>query len=145
MGQEKRDYVLLVREDMADYAHNNRLLYKEEEFTPKNIERALDRALDRFNTTAPRIGTYSLVDFPSDSVIIDLAIYYLLRSSWIKRGRNDITYSESGNSVNDQNFTQYKSMLDTIGSEAESAMMHLKKQINLMGGFGHIPSVYRSF
>ena len=131
MGQTLAAYILLVRDDLDDYVASNRLLGLEEEFTEPNVDRACDRALETFNTSPPLIGTYTFETFPSDNLFIDMAIYALLKRSTYKRGRNDLTYSESGNSINDQNFAQYQALKQELKEDTQAQTTRLKMALNL--------------
>lgn len=131
MGQTLITYISLVREDLDDYQSSGRLLGLEEEFTDVNITRACDRALDTFNTSPPLIGTWTLETFPSDTLFIDMAIYALLKRSTYKRGRNDLTYSESGNSIDDQNFAQYQALKKELKDDTGAATTRIKMALNL--------------
>ena len=144
MGQTRETYITLVREDLDDYIESNRLLGFEEEFTPKTIARACNRALDRFNTSPPLIGTWTFEQFPSDTLFVDMAMYALLQRATFKRGRNNIRYTESGNSVNDQNFEEYQALKKELKDDTKADMTRLKMALNLSRGFGYISSPYKN-
>lgn len=131
MGQTESTYITLIRDDLDDYEASNRLLGFEKEFSDPNIARACSRALETFNTTPPLIGTYTLEIFPSDNLFIDMAIYALLKRSTYKRGRNDFKYSESGNSIDDQNFAQYQALKKELKDDTGAAITRLKMALNL--------------
>jgi len=144
MGQTKNTYISLIREDLDDYQSSNRLLGFEEEFSRDNIARACDRALERFNTTPPLIGTWSETTFPSDTLFVDAAIYELLKRATYKRGRNDFRYSESGNSIDDQNFAQYQALKKELKDDVRAETTRIKMALNLSRGFGGVSSPYRN-
>ena len=144
MGQTRETYITLVREDLDDYIESNRLLGFEEEFPPKKIARACNRALDRFNTSPPLIGTWTFEQFPSDTLFIDMAICALLQRATFKRGRNNIRYTESGNSVNDQNFEEYQALKKELKTDTHAEMTRLKIALNLSRGVGYVSSPYRN-
>jgi len=131
MGQTKSTYISLVRDDLDDYQSSNRLLGFEDEFSIPNISRACDRALDTFNTSPPLIGTWSFETFPSDTLFIDMAIHALLKRSTYKRGRNDFRYSESGNSIDDQNFAQYQALQKELKDDTKADTTRIKMALNL--------------
>lgn len=51
MGKSRDAYIKDVRNSLSDYAHLNRLLDDEEEFSDDRLAYFLDKALDRYNTT----------------------------------------------------------------------------------------------
>lgn len=144
MGQTRETYIALIREDLDDYQSSNRLLGFEEEFTVKNIARACDRALDRFNTFPPLIGTWTFEQFESDTLFIDMAIYALLQRTTFKRGRNNLRYTESGNSIDDQNFAEYQALKKELKEDTKADMTRLKMALNLKRGIGYVSSPYRN-
>lgn len=143
MGQSREQYISLVRDDLDDYPMSNRILGHEEEFATKTIARACDRALDRFNTTPPLIGTWTFETFPSDSLFVDMAICALLQRATFKRGRNNLVYTESGNSIDDQMFEEYLNLKRELHASTEADLLRLKMALNLSRGVGGISSPYR--
>ena len=144
MGKPRAEFIVTVREDLDDYKKSNRLLNNEEEFDDKVIARALEKALDRFNNTPPVIGSYSFENFPSDYLLIDMAIFELLSRASYKRGRNSLSYSEAGLHVNDQNFSEYLRLKNELRTATARDMKELKMGINLKRGFGYVTSAYRN-
>ena len=143
MGQTREDYIVLIRDDLDDYPMCNRILGFEEEFATKKIARACDRALDRFNTYPPLIGTWTCETFPSDTLFIDMAIYALLQTATFKRGRNNLTYTESGNSIDDQMFEEYMTLKKELKASTTDDMTRLKMALNLTRGVGAVTSPYK--
>ena len=144
MGQTREDYIALVRDDLDDYPMSNRILGREEEFATKTIARACNRALDRFNTYPPLIGTWTFEQFPSDTLFIDMACYALLQRATFKRGRNNLIYTESGNSIDDQMFEEYQELKKELKASTEAEMTRLKMALNLTRGVGAVTSPYRN-
>lgn len=144
MGQTREDYITLIRDDLDDYPMFNRILGHEEEFSTKKIARACDRALDRFNTTPPLIGTWTFETFESDTLFIDMAIYALLQSATFRRGRNNLIYTESGNSIDDQMFEEYMALKKELKASTKEDMTLLKMALNLSRGVGAVTSPYRN-
>ena len=134
----------MVRDALDDYIESNRLLGFEEEFSTPAIARACDRALARFNTTPPLIGTWTCETFPSETLFIDMACYALLQKATFKRGRNNFTYSESGNSINDQNFQEYMALKKELKASTTEDMTRLKMALNFSRGIGGVSSPYRN-
>lgn len=137
------DYEKLVREDLEDFPQSNTLLDSQEEFGPKAVQRALQKALDRFNTTPPIIGTYDFTNQPSPSLIVDMAILSLLERAVYKRGRNNLSYSDAGLSIDDQNWQAYRAMMNDLSARVKQTLSDVKASINLGRGFKTVDSIYR--
>lgn len=137
------DYEKLVREDLEDFAPGNRLLDFEEEFGPQAVQRALQKALDRFNRTPPNIGDYDFSNMPAPSLLVDMAILALLQRAVFKRTRNSLTYSDAGLSIDDQNWAGYRAIATDMAIQVRQDLVAVKSALNLNRGFKTVASIYR--
>lgn len=137
------DYEKLVREDLEDFAPGNRLLDFEEEFGPKAIQRALQKALNRFNRTPPNIGTFDFSDMPFSSLLVDMTILALIQRAVFKRARNALNYADAGLSIDDQNWAGYRAMANDLAVQVKQELTAVKAELNLKRGFKRVSSIYR--
>lgn len=144
MGKSRDAYIQDVRASLSDYAHLNRLLDDEEEFSDDRLAHFLDKAIDRFNTTPPSIGTYTYEAFPSNSLLVDMAVLAALESALILRSRNALTYTSDGTTVALDNVAEYDRLVQALRAQVKQDAASLKLSINLMRGFGKVHSPYRS-
>lgn len=142
MGTSKDEYIRNIREDLDDFPQINQLLNNEEEFSEKAIERALEKALSRFNNSPPLIGSYTLEAFPRPALLVDMAIVALLERALYHRGRNSLQYSDARLSIDDKNFQLYRTMLNDMRKLSMSEAKELKMALNFSRGWGSIGSVY---
>jgi hypothetical protein len=73
-----------------------------------------------------------------------MAIYALLQSSTFHRGRNNLIYTESGNSIDDQMFEEYQALKKELKASTTDEMTRLKMALNLTRGVGAVTSPYRN-
>ena len=138
------EYAVLVREDLEDFPASNEQLDFEEEFGPKAIQRALEKALSRFNRMAPNIGDYGFAAFPAPGLLVDMAIIALMQRAVFKRARNTLSYSDAGLSIDDQNWQAYRAILNDMMASVMPEAKEIKAAINITRGFGSVSSVYRN-
>ena len=144
MGKSRDAYIKDVRNSLSDYAHLNRLLDDEEEFSDDRLAYFLDKALDRYNTTPPPISSSSYEDFPSDSLLVDMAELAALESALILRSRNALTYTSDGTTVALDNVAEYDRLVQSLRARINQEIMSIKLSINLKRAFGKVHSPYRS-
>jgi hypothetical protein len=132
LGKTLAEYTDDVREFTRDLAAHNRLLRFTEEFTDDEIERAITKALGRFNAYPPRIGDYTLERFPDDSLMVDLAVTQLLYMSGLQRTRNFFNYNDAGMTISDtERVSQYMQWIQTFDGLTTRQMRELKQVINI--------------
>lgn len=91
--QKIRGYINMVRGELRDYAALNRLSAGPEH-SDRSIGRALIRAAGYWNETTPVSSTYSVANFPYPNLLIEGAIYYLLKSLGYLEERNRLSWSD---------------------------------------------------
>lgn len=145
MGKTLEEYREDTREYYRDLAAHNRLLRFNEEFEDSEIERAINKALDLFNNMPPR-GSATLADFPSDSLLVDMAICQLLKMSGFQKTRNSLNYSDAGTTIADtEKVGQYMNWINMLCRQSKQEAQTLKRVMNavdMMGGNVGIGSDY---
>ena len=91
-------FVSEVRMYLRDFAELNRLI-DGEETSDRMIAWAIIDTLDDYNTTPPFIGSASLNNFPSISLLREGAVIRILESVGLLQVRNQMNYSDGGVSV----------------------------------------------
>lgn len=131
MGKTLEEYTEDVREFTRDIASHNRLLRFEEEFTDAEIERAINKALAKFNGIPPRIGEYTLATFPDDSLIVDMATCQILKMTGLQKTRNTLNYSDGGLTVADtEKVGLYMNWANSLCQMALAEAKELKMVLN---------------
>ena len=137
-------WIMRLREYFRDQEELNRLIVGQET-SPRQFAWAISDAIDDFNTTPPLIGTYSISNFPSDSLLIRMAAVYVLESVAILQARNHLSYSAEGVSVSPSDKHQMlMSWAQMFRAQNERRVSRLKEAMNLelaMAGTG-VPSEY---
>ncbi len=147
MGKTLAEYTEDLRIAYQDIAAKNRLLRFTQEFTDNEHHKAIEKALSRYNTIPPLEITATLADFPSDSILIDLALCELCKMSGFYSTRNSLQYSDSGLTIADVEKTgHYQNWVNMICRQAQEDAKNLKRTINLSNaisnGSANISSEY---
>jgi hypothetical protein len=132
MGKSITEYTEDLRIAYQDIAAKNRLLRFQTEFSNNEHRKALDKALSKYNTTAPMEISASFVSFPSDSILIDLALCELCKMSGFYSTRNSLQYSDNGLTIADvEKSGQYMNWVNMLCKQASQDAKDLKRSINL--------------
>lgn len=132
MGKSLAEYTEDLRIAYQDIATKNRLLRFNEEFSDPEHAKAIDKALSRYNTTPPMEISATLATFPSDSLLIDLALCELCKMSGFYSTRNSLQYSDSGLTIADvEKSGQYMNWVNMLCKQAQEDAKTLKRSINL--------------
>ena len=125
----------MVRAYMRDHSELNRLL-SGQETGDRLLDTCIMMAVDYFNTShAPISATVS--SFPSLKLLVMLTICEVLESVMLLKARNNLVYSDSGFTVNNEaNIQLYESLLNRFRAHAEAMMDRLKVSLNIMQSFG---------
>lgn len=136
--------VNLIRGKLRDYPELNRLTDGEES-SNRQLAQAIALALDDFNSTPPLIQNYSISDFPSISLLVDMAIVQVLESLGYLLTRNNLSWRDgdvviSSNDKGPQ-LMQWAAMLR---NNTEVKKRQLKIAINISGALDgtHVSSEY---
>lgn len=125
----------LVRQYMRDYPELNRLLASEEHGNGV-IKVCMALAIDYFNTKG-HPSSYTLADFPSLSLLMDLTCIELMKSVLYLKMRNLLAYSDGGFQVDPEaNIRSYEQALDRLRRVAEVQLDNLKVACNILPNFG---------
>jgi len=148
-NHSRADYIGYLRDFLRDHPAFNRLLnYTDEESGERQLGLALDLALDHFNTRVLPIGTtYGFANYPSASILIELAAMYVLEMVGILKARNSLQYSDAGLTISDtEKSSEYRAWAMTFRQGALQEAANMKKAANiasvLEGGSGLHSSYY---
>jgi hypothetical protein len=127
--QEVRDYI-------RDFPELNRLI-RGAETSNRLIQYCAWLAIDEYNTTPPLMGTYSIANFPSRSILLQLTIVYILMSSGILHSRNRFSYNDGGYQVEtEQQEALYQRWIQLIRSQMQPRLQQLKVAMNIEAAWG---------
>ncbi|MEN6550135.1 MAG: hypothetical protein ABFE07_29170 [Armatimonadia bacterium] len=138
----KAEYVGMLRRFLRDIDELNKLLARKES-SDKQLELALDMALDDWNMTTPILNMVGYSDFPSPNLLIRGASIQVLISAGILASRNKLPYSDGGVTVQSSDQAQeYTGWLQLIIQDYERKKQAIKVQINLESCWGSVYSEY---
>ena len=133
-----------VREFMRDYSNMNPLL-DDVEFSDKEINSAIDRAVDHANVIGRPTG-YTKERFPNTYVLLLGTCSFLLKSEAFRQLRNQATYQD-GNiqpvGIDDKQ-QLYSSLSQALSSEFNQLMMSIKISANMRASGRLASPLYRS-
>lgn len=139
------EIVAMIRLFLRDFPEFNRLI-KGEETSDRMIAWAVVDALDDWNSTPPFIGTISLTNFPSISLLREGAVIRILQSVALLQTRNHLSFTDGGISVSVSDkaplLMQWVSMFQQSYETKKSKM---KASINIelaMGGVGTLSEYF---
>jgi hypothetical protein len=128
-------FVGAVRLFMRDYERLNRLIAGEEH-SDRMIAWAVMDAIDDFNSTPP-MTNYSLLNFPSMSILRQGTVINLLQSVGLLMTRNHLTFSDGGLQVGVSDKTPLiQSWIQMFSNTYEEKKQRLKIALNIEGGWG---------
>jgi len=126
-----------IRTHMRDVEQRNDLLERVE-FTDKEIEKALQFAVDRFQMIPPFVQT----SIPRALVILG-TMAQLLTAEAIAQARNHLNYQDAGISVStDDKWSAYLQLGEQLRAQFESAAEQVKVSQNAEEAFGGSHSPY---
>lgn len=137
--------IALVRAKLRDYPELNRLI-EGRETSDREIAFSIMEAIDDFNTTPPLLGSYTLENFPSMSLLIRGTIINVLESVGLLQTRNQMSYSDGqgvGVGISDK-APMLMSWINLYQNQYEQKKFRLKQALNLgnaLNGSG-VPSEY---
>lgn len=132
MGKPVTEYIEDLRIAYQDIAAKNRLLRFTQEFSDTEHRKALEKALSRYNSIPPAEVSAGYTDFPSDSILIDLALCELCKMSGFYSTRNSLQYSDNGLTIADvEKSGQYMNWVNMLCRQAQEDAKTLKRSINL--------------
>ena len=137
--------IALVRAKLRDFPELNRLI-EGRETSDREIAFAIVDAIDDFNTTPPLLGSYTIENFPSMSLLIRGAIINVLESVGLLQTRNQMSYSDGqgvGVGISDKT-PLLLNWIQLYQGQYEQKKFRLKQALNLgnaLNGSG-VPSEY---
>mgnify|MGYP001569620394 CR=1 FL=1 len=139
-----RAYVQIVRAKLRDYPELNRLIAGRET-SDREIAMALMEAVSDFNTTPPLIGTYTVVGFPSQDLLINGAVIVILESAGLLQTRNHAVYNDPGVVATSDKGPAYMQWANLFRSTYEQKKVRLKRALNLQAAMGSAQGVSSEF
>tara|TARA_B100001250_G_C19788936_1_gene785502 strand:+ start:1535 stop:2077 length:543 start_codon:yes stop_codon:yes gene_type:complete len=145
LPQKLVSLIAIIRAKLRDHPELNRLIVGRET-SDREIALAIMEAIDDFNTTPPLIGSYSVEDFPSVSLLIRGSLISVLESVGLLQTRNQMSYSDGQGvqvSVSDKT-PMLMNWINLYVSQYENKKVRLKKALNLSGALNGtgVPSEY---
>lgn len=136
------EFIEYLRMSVMDDPETNELLL-DYEFPEKNIKFALLRTINRINMTPPIFTTsYKLDDFAYGENYITLipgVLGYIYQGKAAQEKRNEIQYSDEGQSVNeDHRFQDYMNFANIQFNEFDTKITNAKSLVNESIGFGEV-------
>ena len=138
------DWIAEIRQAIRDFPELNTLLEGQHEFSDREIESALRRAVDRINLVSP-ITSWTLETVPRQlkEPLLLYTISHLLQARVRELSRNNIDYQSGGTGVTvNQIIAEYAQAASVYEEKAELLASRLKIQFNVESGFGEIFSPY---
>lgn len=100
------------------------------------ITLAMKLAVSEFNSTAP-VTSYSVENFPSDSILLYGTLHHLANSEAERQLRNQVNYSAQGVSAGlDDKFQQYQSLSSFYRQLYDTKAVALKQYLNQEEAWG---------
>lgn len=138
----REQFVERVRVYMRDTPATNALL-DDVETSQTMMDFAVDLAIDDFNTTPPKIGTWTYTTFPSLELLLYGTIIHVLQSAGLLQSRNQLTFVDGGIQVATSDKTPlYQSWINTFKQNYETLKLRWKKSTNLESCYGGVHSEY---
>lgn len=145
LPKELLNTIALVRAKMRDFPELNRLI-EGRETSDREIAFAIMECVDDFNSTPPLLGTFTIENFPSVSLLINGAIINVLASVGLLQTRNQMSYSDGQGvqvSVSDKG-PQLMNWMNLFTQTYEQKKFRLKQALNLGNALNgsSVPSEY---
>jgi hypothetical protein len=132
-----------VRMFMIDNVPSDNFLLDAVEFTDEQINKAMNFATDRYNSTPPLLTPLSIERMPH-FVLVQGTTAILLRMRAMNYARNRLDYNQKdGAAVQDKNKMQeYLLLSKELMAEFDRSVRELKYAANLNGAYGGVLSPY---
>ena len=145
LPKELTNSISLIRAKLRDFPELNRLI-EGRETSDREIAFAIMECVDDFNMTPPLLGTFTLENFPSISLLINGSIINIITSVGLLQTRNHMSYSDGQGiqvSVSDKG-PQLMNWMNLFTQNYEQKKFRLKQAINLGGALNGsgVPSEY---
>jgi hypothetical protein len=132
-----------VRRFMRDYANNN-ILLNDVQFTPEEIDKAIEFAVDEWNVCVP-ISYDDASVIPKSILMLGTASWLMTSESFLQL-RNQATYQD-GDVVNigvDDKHQYYLNFSLKLKEQWKETVARYKQQRNVESGYGSVSSGYRN-
>lgn len=127
---------------LRDSPEMNRLT-KEYDFSKKELDLALDNAVDEWNFTPPPIGVVTIDSHPAPFLLIVGAAIWACTSDAIREARNPFVFSDGGASAQQQAKPQiYESAIAAMRVKHDNAIISYKIAQNCDAAWGGAFSEY---
>ena len=128
-----------IRSQLADLCGDDNKMLDGLEFSVGDIVDAADRCLQQWDSTAPRVSTYTGANFPYAELLRNGIIMMLLQSICNLLGRNAMTYQAEGVSINLEARQQYYlQIMAQYQSLWRSGMAQMKNEENAYAFINHL-------
>lgn len=139
----KPDMVNLLRLYVQDMPEKNDLTDNEQEYTDLEVRLAILKSFDEINSIAP-INIQLAV--PGRAIPLDFFLNFgaiaLLEMSIHRRLRNEVSYSDSGVSIDSTKFEKYLGLMERIRGFYTPKVAKYKMSVNMAAVSGLQPSGY---
>ena len=133
-----------VREYVSDYAPNNYLI-DGEEFSETYVALCMSLAAEEFNALSP-FTTYSLLTFPSKSVLLLGTIWKMMDGKSLLLARNTMNYTDGGLQIPiEERAELYSNLASKFGGQFKDSAVKLKINMNMESGWDSVYSDYSNF
>ncbi len=131
-----------IKQFILDYPELNNVKGVDE-FTPEQIERAIDFVIDDFNTTPPLTIIYSKEDFPFRYLLLLGTVCHLYFGAAFHQERNHLPVSTGGVTVDDSAHSgNYTSLAGNLAAKYQDKLIRIKISLNLDNGWGGVRSEF---
>jgi len=146
MANDEQAKYIQIRADIRSFTRDtpelNRLL-KDYESTDDQLDLAIRRAIDHYNTTPPIFKAVTILTYPSLDMLLYGCALRLLESAGLKQSRNELNYSSGGVQVRVSDKTGlYQSWIARFEQKYYRQLLSYKKAININSGWGGVHSEY---
>jgi len=121
-----------VRSELGDISFEDNHLLDSQEVGTWDICNAVQRAIQQWNNTGPRLTPYSGETFPYPEILRRGTIYMLLQSLWTMLERNRMSYAAGNTQVDlERRADAYAKLLKMYKDEWSGGMAQAKNQENI--------------
>lgn len=139
--EERQEFIECVRLILRDFALNN-ILLDDVQFSDKEIDRAIDLATSRFNST-PVLSSLSWRKIPEDILFHGTAYWLMLSESFLQvRNQVSVPADDLGVIGIDDKMQLYNQAAQQLRADFDNRVREWKDATNLARGYGDFSSGY---
>lgn len=122
-----------VRAEFGDISFEDNRILDSQEVGTWDICNAVQRAIQQWNNTAPRLTQYSGETFPYPEILRAGVIYMMIQSLWTLLERNRMTYAAGNTTVDlEKRADAYRALLQEYKTRWSGGMSQAKNEENIM-------------